>query len=138
MNRFPNDEMADMQFVYGEAEGNSREAARIYAVRFPNRIVPDPRTFTAIHRRLRETGSLMPVQHDRGREWMEPGRQQEIVEYVNEHPDASGRSVAAALGIGTHVTVWRVLRRHNLHPFHYQRVQGSTPVDHLPRVQFSR
>lgn len=138
MNRFPNDEMADMHFVYGVSGGNSREAARIYAERFPNRIVPDPRTFTAIHRRLRETGSLMPIQREGGREIMAPERQQEILDYITEHPDASCRGVATALGIASHVSVWRVLRRHRLHAFHYQRVQGLTPADHHPRVQFSR
>ena len=70
MNHFTNDEMADMHLAYGEARGNSREAARIYADRFPTRRVPDSRTFTAIHRRLRETGSLRPIQHDReGNGW---------------------------------------------------------------------
>ena len=130
--------MADMHLAYGEARGNSREAARIYVDRFPTRRVPDSRTFTAIHRRLRETGSLRPIQHDRGREWMEPERQQEIIDYIYEHPKASCRSVADALGIASHVSVWRVLRRENLHPFRYQTVQGLTPTDHNRRVQFSR
>ena len=72
---------------------------------------------TAIHRRLRETGSLRPIQHDRGREWMEPERQQEIIDYIYEHPNASCRSVADALGIASHVSVWHVLRMENLHHF---------------------
>ena len=72
-----------MHLAYGEARENSREAARIYVDRFPTRRVPDSRTFTAIHRRLRETGSQRPIQHDRGREWMEPERQQEIIDYMH-------------------------------------------------------
>ena len=45
-----------MHLVYGEALKNSREAVRIYTDKFPDTIVPDSRTFTAVNRRLREAG----------------------------------------------------------------------------------
>ena len=67
MNHYTTEEMADMHFVYGEAHGNSREEARIYAQRFPERIVPDPRIFTSIHRRLRDTGSFTISRPNTGR-----------------------------------------------------------------------
>lgn len=47
-----------MHCAYGAADGNAHAAQRLYVQRFPNRRVPDPRLFTAIHRSLRETGSL--------------------------------------------------------------------------------
>ena len=62
----------------------------------------------------------------------------EIIDYIYEHPNASCRFVADALGIASHLSVWHVLRKKNLHPFRYQTVQGLTPTDHNPRVQFSR
>ena len=68
----------------------------------------------------------------------EPERQQEIIDYIYEHPNASCRSVADALGIASHLSVRHVLRRENLHPFRYQTVQRLTPTDHNPRDQFSR
>ena len=84
MNRFNNRELADMHLVYGEARGNAREAVRIYADRFPHRNIPDSRTFTAIHLRLRETGSVRPRQRDPQREIVQP-REQEILEYIDQH-----------------------------------------------------
>lgn len=138
MNRFTNEQMADMHLVYGEAQGNAREAVRIYTDRFPDRIVPDSRTFTAIHRRLRETGSLTVARPNAGRERIDPEQEQHILDYFNQHPTASCRSAAATLGAANHVIVWNVLHKNGLHPFRYQRVQGLTPVDYLPRVHFSR
>lgn len=137
MNRFSNEELADMHLVYGEAQGNAREAGRIYADRFPNRDAPDHRIFSAIHRRLRETASLRPRLQEPLGEFMVP-HEQEIIDYINLHPNASCHSVAHALGIASHVTVWRVLRTHQMHPFRYQRVHGLTPADYPQRVQFSR
>ena len=73
--------------------------------------------YIAIHRLLRETGSLRTIQHDRGREWMEPERQQEIIDYIYEHLNASCRSVADALGIASHVSKCHDLRKENLQHF---------------------
>ena len=123
--------------IYGEALGNSREAVRIYENRFPRRIVPDARTFTAIHRRLRETGSMRITRPNAGRERRNPEEEERILGYFTEHSTASCRSAAAVLGIDSHLRVWNVLDRNELHPFRYQRVQGLIPTDYPPRVQFS-
>ena len=58
MDEFSNDEYADMHLMYGLAEGNAAQAVRFYADRFPNRRVPDRRTFIRVDRSLRETGIL--------------------------------------------------------------------------------
>lgn len=58
MVNYTNAEMAQMHYVYGLADGNATEARRIYQERYPNRALPDSRTFSNIHRRLGETGSF--------------------------------------------------------------------------------
>ena len=54
MNGFTWPEIADIHFVYGAAEGNSREAQRMYEERYPGRAVPDRRMFDRVHRLLGE------------------------------------------------------------------------------------
>lgn len=49
-------EYADMQLIYGEAHGNASEARRVYSNKFPNRHLPNRKTFERVDRRLRETG----------------------------------------------------------------------------------
>ena len=56
MNRFSNSEIADMQMMYGSANGNARLAAKLYAERFPNRNLLNHSVFTRFHQRLRDTG----------------------------------------------------------------------------------
>ena len=46
-------EYTDIHFMYGKANGNALDAARLYAEAFPNRRHPDSRTFTRIHQSLR-------------------------------------------------------------------------------------
>ena len=58
MAHLSNEELADMHLAYGAANGNAREAARLYQERFPNRYLAGHRMFMAIHRRLREHGSF--------------------------------------------------------------------------------
>ena len=68
MARFTNEEYADMHFVYGFCDGNSRRAEAEYCLRYPLRLSPSRAVFAAIHQKLRETGSfgkVCEVGHDR-------------------------------------------------------------------------
>ena len=58
MDRYTNIELADMHLTYGVAQGNARNAVRMYRDKFPNRHIPGNRFFTNLHMRLRETGSF--------------------------------------------------------------------------------
>ena len=49
-------EYADMHLIYGLASCNALEAKRLYEERFPNRTIPNQKTFQRIDQRLRETG----------------------------------------------------------------------------------
>lgn len=63
---FTNEEYADMHLVYGEMRCNARAAQRRYAEKFPNRQHPTHSTFTALHQRLRKTGSVAPKKMKQG------------------------------------------------------------------------
>ncbi|XP_055858807.1 uncharacterized protein LOC129921140 [Episyrphus balteatus] len=57
-SRYSWEELADIHFCYGLANGRDREAERLYAERFPNRRCPSRGTFSRTHRILREYGVL--------------------------------------------------------------------------------
>jgi hypothetical protein len=42
-------EMADMHFMYDRANGNSREARRLYAEHYPQRRIPSHKLFTKLN-----------------------------------------------------------------------------------------
>lgn len=123
MAAYTNEEYADIMMAYGRADGNAREARRIYQERHPERRLPDRATFSNTYRRIRETGNL---------NFQEPRinvRQNDVVvdenilEAFDEDPTRSIRHVAAMLDVRVW-KVWSVLRKNGIHAFHYTPVQG--------------
>lgn len=137
MAGYTNSEMAEMHFIYGLANGNAREAQRRYIERYPNRLIPDPRTFTNIHRRLMETGSFHNKNVDAGRPRAvrTPQIEEAVLNELNEHPETSTRKVSEILNV-SHQVVWRILHDALLYPYHIQRVQALLPRDFPLRINF--
>lgn len=134
---YTNEEMADIHYCYGLADGVSLAAQRFYRDRFPNRRIPDARTFDAIHRRLRETRSFVPVRVDAGRPRPPPNAniEADIIQRVENNPDVSTRRLAHEFGI-SHSTVWRIIHDAGYYPYHLQRVQALYAGDRAARRQF--
>jgi len=98
-----------MYLMYGLAERNSKQDA--YVDRFPNRHLPNKKTFQRLHERLRDTGSF--------KKWMMNLLASEllILNYIEEN---NGNSIQRIAENVRHVTVWRVLGNQHLYPYHVQ------------------
>lgn len=129
-------EYAEMHFIYGECRGNARRAAALYRERYPNRnIHPDYRVFIRVHNSYSE-GKIPGAQGGSGR----PRRddlEDEVLEEIENDPSTSVRSIERRTGIKKS-TVHDILKRHQLHPFHVQRVQSLLPTDYPKRLTFCR
>lgn len=138
MPRYTTAELADIHFVYGFCNGNSSESVREYGRRFPNRRCPDSRTFRRVHMRLRERGTSNPNEGESsGNVQHSVSVEEEILNLVSETPTISTRRVALMLGV-SQTKVWRVLRKENLHPYHYVPAQELLPADLPKRADFCR
>lgn len=136
MVNYTNAEMAAMHYVYGLADGNATEARRIYQERYPNRALPDSRTFSNIHRRLRETGSFKKgTSEGRPLSVRTLEIEEAVLQEIEEHPETSTRKIARTLNI-CHQIVWRILVDFLLYPYHILRVQALLPRDFPQRVNF--
>lgn len=133
------EDLADIHFVYGLADGNALEAQRLYAIRFPNRRLPNDRTFTNSHRHLREYGSFKTSRRDAGRPRVarNPLTEEQLLNAIDENPSLSTRQIGRDLNV-CHTTVWRILHEYSLYPYHIQRIQGLLPQDFPRRLEFSR
>ena len=49
---YSNQEITEMHLMYGRAQCNANEARRLYSEQFPNRRLPNSKTFQRIHERL--------------------------------------------------------------------------------------
>lgn len=139
MVNFTNAELADIHYMYGLADGNTTEARRLYQVRFPNRVTPDRRTFSNVHRRLRETGTFNANNNLKGalRTMRTPDIEEAVLNCIDVNPHVSTRKIGNQLNI-SHVLVWRILHDFLLYPYHIQRVQTLLPRDFPSRLNFCR
>lgn len=93
MDRFTNQELGDMHFVYGLCNGSSLAAAREYRRRFPLRRIPDRQVFVNIHRNLCENGSFRRA---RGQGRPQANHNWEnVLNYFEEYPGTSNNSVTS-------------------------------------------
>ena len=133
---YTNEEYADMHFMYGKANGSALEAARLYEEAFPRRRQPDRRMFIRLHQRLTETGSFAHhVREGRPRS-ITPYVEERVLRSVHERPSTSTRRIATQERVLSHSSVWRILHRQLLYPYHLQRVQALNNADFPPRENF--
>ncbi|KAJ4449984.1 hypothetical protein ANN_01391 [Periplaneta americana] len=89
---YSNQELAEIHFMYGKADGNAALARRLYQERYPQRQFPDRKTFVRLHYRLCEYGKFNSPGLGRGRpRSTTPEVQEEILEAVNMTPSISTR-----------------------------------------------
>lgn len=136
--KFSNQEYADIVFVYGFANGNSRAAKREYERRFPNRRTPTHETFASVFNNLRTNGSFPTVTCSTERPVIQPIREQEnIIEMIQRSPQLSTRRISNRTNI-SRSTVWRTLKENSFYPYHLQTVQNLHPGDSELRLNFCR
>lgn len=137
MAQYSFEEMADMHFMYGRANGNACQARRLYADSFPGRVLPCTETFTNLHRRLCERGSFAISKHDcgRSRTTRSVENEERILQVVAENPRISVRRTAIQEGIPKS-TVWEIIHDQLLYPYHFQRVQALKPEDLARRIHY--
>lgn len=135
-NHYSFEELTDIILIYGECRKNQRQAAALYAQRFPDRRHVDHGFFHRLCERLKRNGqfykSTKPIHV--------PQRNQEIIDAVHEafmeNPHTSTRAIATDLNM-SHITVHRIIK-HSLgwHPFKRHTTQRLIPGDMLRRLNF--
>ena len=85
-------------------------------------------------RRKRQDG-IRPGPHSRGPLAHAVHIEERVLDLVHRDPAISTRQISAALGL-PQSTVWRLIRRQQLYPFHLQKVQDFTPAHYPRRQQF--
>jgi len=111
MSRFyTNIEYADMMYIYGFCDGNSRAAVNEYRQRYPTRKIPHSALFSKIFHTLRESGTFVSVHTSVGRPCQSVKKEEKIIEIVQRDPTTSIRKIAARLGVPKS-RVWRTIQQ---------------------------
>ena len=118
MKRYSNLEMTDMHLMYGLAMCNASKAKRLYSEYFPNRRIPNKKTFQKIHEHLWETACFQRRSSYTGRPINRNCRFEEwVLHHVEKNTEDSTRKIARTENVA-HVSE----REQQLYPYHFQRV----------------
>ncbi|GFY47648.1 cuticle protein 14 isoform b [Trichonephila inaurata madagascariensis] len=130
MTSYANQEMADIHFIYGAADGNVLEVRQLYGERFPSRRLTNRKTFEPLHRRLREAGSFVSGMHDAGRtrSARTPEFEKHVLREIEEQPEMSTRTISATTSV-SHMTVESIRFR-----YFESNLQTST-ILHCPSMK---
>lgn len=135
-NLYSYEELTDMILIYGECRKNQRQAATLYAERFPNRRHPNHGYFHGLCERLKNNGQFnaprKPINVlQRKREDIDA-----VQEALMENPHTSTRAVAKDFNMN-HITVHKIIK-HSLgwHPYKQHTAQKLKPNDMLRRLNF--
>lgn len=134
---FPTQDMADMHYVYGLADGNGRLAQRMFRNRFPGRHVPHYQTFASVHQRFSENADLNAARHNAGRprSTRSVNLEERVLQMVDINPSISTRRLGQAFNVSQSST-WRILNDDGLYPYHLQPVQALQQNDPAHRLRF--
>lgn len=133
LSDLPPSHIADMHYVYGFCNGNARSAVEEYRRRYPSRPVLGYRSFIAVHRHFAENGL-----QQRRREsipLLSVDAEDAVLDMIARDPTTSVRRISIRLDI-PRLTVWRILKKERLHPYHFRRAQHLLPIDGRARSIF--
>jgi len=124
-----------MVFIYGECRRVTREAVRLYAERFPNRVIPSRSVFSNIIKHFQETGSVDNNKRQRSKKATNDDNTINILAAVAENPNVSTRQLECDSGISRR-SILRILHFQKFHPFHISLHQELHGNDFQNRIQF--
>lgn len=132
---FTTGELIDMVFVLGESDRNCVLAKRIYNQRYPERRIPDKKSFEKLLTRFNETGNVAykpPVLPKRA---IHDDNQLSVILAVEENPNTSQQNISELVGISER-SVGRILKQHNYHPYKIHMHQELKDRDFEKRMRF--
>ncbi|XP_070524010.1 histone-lysine N-methyltransferase SETMAR-like [Cardiocondyla obscurior] len=136
MEKYSYEELTDIILIYGECQRNQRQAAALYANRFPDRRRVDNGFFHRLCERSKTNGQFYKSR----RPIHVPKRNREVIGAVQEavvtNPHTSTRAIARDLNmfyVAVHKTIKYSL---NMHPFKRHTSQKLTLEDMDQRLNF--
>lgn len=134
---YTNEELANMLLIYGECHKNERQAAILYAERFPEKRHPAHGFFHTLFTRLVQHGTLHASRRPRNVHHRAAETINQVREAVSANPHASSRSIAYDLAMD-HTKVHRIIKNNlKLYPFKRHTTQKLLPQDLPRRERFS-
>lgn len=128
---YSRNEKVDMLLIYGECRKNSRNAARLYAERFPDRNHPPNNYFPRVEQQFRAQPNV-PINHNIADEVAEIN----VLAIVNADPTISLRQIEDQIAVSRE-TARRILKKYKFKSYKYQIHQHLFQNDYQRRLDYS-
>lgn len=133
-----NSEKVELILIFGECNRSSRQAARVYADRYPNRYHPHHNYVLRLLRGLNENGQF-PSNENRQRQPrpnnFDEDTELQVMAYIRAYPRSSIRHVSREIGVSVGA-VHKILKKNKMHPYKPEFVQHLRIGDSERRLQF--
>lgn len=130
---YTKEERSNILEIYLVNNNNAYAALREYRNRYPNRRIPDRKTFINIARKFRQSFTLDDKKRVRNNQNEE--LQLNILLYFEEQPKSSIRDAVRDLNVSYGV-IQRVLKKNNIKPYKIMPVQKLLVNDGFQRINF--
>jgi len=131
-------EKVELILIFGECNRNSRQAARLYADRYPNRYHPHHNYVFRLLRGLSENGQF-PSNEIRQRQPrpnnFDEDTELQVMAYIRAYPRSSIRHVSREIGVSVGA-VHKILKKNKMHAYKPEFVQHLRIGDSERRLQF--
>lgn len=122
-----------MVLALGASRGNRRQAVKLFQRWHPG-TRPSSMTIVRTYETLKENGAFSTKRHKSSVLGEEVER--DILSKFSADPQTSVRSVGAEAGVSKS-SVWRIVKKRQLHPYHVQLHQALEPRDFQNRMDFA-
>lgn len=129
-----NEDKLNMILIYGECRKNASEAERLYEIRFPDRPLPDRKTFVSLCSNLKDYGSFKKPKTTR-RKRIATDENIALVLQVENNPNVSVRQLTEETNIARS-TCHRILKINKFFPYKVHLVHHLIPGDNERRLDF--
>lgn len=133
---YSNEEAFNMLMVLGECFQNFSAAERLYAERFPDLQRQCRKDFVRLAQRVRTTGKVQPSKKRLKAMPVRQTRAPDILAAVELNPHVSTRVLSRESGI-SQMSVCRILKANDFHPYHISLHQELEADDYLHRINFA-
>ncbi|GFW46326.1 DUF4817 domain-containing protein [Trichonephila clavipes] len=134
---YTNEEYCEMVLLYGQCNWNEREAARLYAIKFPSQRLPCYCTIAHAVQRLYKTGIChrrIPLSRARSSSLRIPA--EDILGYALAHPESSVWDISKSCSYSKS-TVWNILHTYGAYPYRPVLAQELMPGDQERHLIFA-
>lgn len=116
--------------------GNSLRRVRdLFSVKFNHRPIPSKSTINNCIRKFKETGSVTTKSRGGNKRYFDNTLEEMVLGMITADPMSSTRTIAENCNV-TSTAVWKILHKHNYHPYKLQCHQEIFDVDLESRITF--